>query len=203
MNPSTRRLVVGLLLFGALVYFLLPDDGPPKKGKKLKTSRAGAASNGNYVKADFDSHFDDVKGSVRNVFNPIIKVVSNANRTGTDKFELSQSLAGEPSWIYSGLAIAGDEKMAVMENRATHESAMVREGGMFKTSRVLRITPDGIAFLNSKGLEETVLRFIGEDALKKAQVGDIGLQPLNVQPALSGIISNGEQPQMTFGRNSK
>lgn len=203
MNPSTLRLVVGLLFIGAVVYLLLPDSAPPKKSKKLRTSKVANAFAGNYNKADYESHFTDQAGSVRNAFNPLIKVVSNANRTGSDKFELSQSLAGEPSWIYSGLAIIDHEKMAVMENRSTHESATVREGGMFKSSKVLRITADGIAFLNAKGVEETVLRYIGDDALKKAPLADIGLQPLNVQPALSGMISNGDQPSMTFGRNSK
>ncbi len=198
MKASTQRLVFGLVFFGAIVYLLLPDDGPHKTShKKPKVAMDALALNGRgFTKADFDSHFTLVDGSVRNAFNPLIKVISNSTRTGTDKYELSQSLAGEANWVFSGLAVVDSEKMAIMENRSTHESALVREGGMFKTSRVLRITRDGIAFLNSKGIEETVLRFIGEDAFKAAQATDLGLQPLSIQPALSGMISsgNGDQP---------
>jgi hypothetical protein len=135
--------------------------------------------------------FDKPKGLLRNVFKPLLAVERSAMTADEldEKMKLPASIAGgEADWAYTGMVEIDGVKLALLENGTTHQGGYVREGEVWKKSRIVRITMASLEIEGPDGTAETVFRYNPNKTPKVKPPPEPGFRPLDVNPALRGPI---------------
>jgi hypothetical protein len=199
MAVISRPVSIGLaaaVAFGLYYYF--QDDTPPVAAAKPKVAKKEVKRDDtppDFVPEDFVKRFDRAKPADRNIFKvpPGIgkKLVVNQNTLDHVPSELAD---GDGNWIFTGVASMDGAKMALLENSNTHQGAYVKEGELWKASRIQRISGDGVALSPKAGGDELVV-YRHKASLVAEATPPPGGSPATLPPA--GPIQPMSPPQLS------
>ncbi len=202
--PTISRPVgifIALAVTLGIIAYAQTSSDPPKKAAALATNKGKTVvKSSEFNDEDYTSRFESPtkKSALRNVFMPLLR---NDARATPDTGMLSKDIlrvpgnlaGGDPNWIFTGYAVLNGEKSGLLENRATHQSALVKEGQDWKMTRVIRINSGSIVFADIDNSQVAVMRFDPTIAAKSDGKNgpDLGLKPLDPGPAIQGQIGPG------------
>ena len=168
MTISPRMALFATLGVVAIVYFIDSQKAELPKKRAVAAAPKTAPKSTDYDESDYSAHFDSPKpqSPLRNVFNALVKndgataSSSDSATTAKDTLHVPGPLAGgDPNWIFTGYAVLNGQKSGLLENHSTHQSAFVKEGEIWKTSQIVRISAGSIIFGDLAGGQVPVMRF--------------------------------------------
>jgi hypothetical protein len=169
---------------------------PPKVGKQpdrkpLQSSKP-AEPDWSFPPSETAIHFDKPKGTLRNIFNPLVNVDKPASQAAQDELmKLPANMAeGDPNWAYTGMVEVDGARLALLENSATHQGGYVKEGEIWKKSRIVHISVESILVVGPDGSPETIFRYNANQQPKVKPPPDNGFRPMDITPALKGLIGS-------------
>lgn len=203
-----------LALVSAVALWYTSDE-PAKSPKPLpKKPQVGAASNqqSDYTDADYSAKFEKPPRALRNVFLPLIK--SHAPETGPADsakeapLKIPALLAeGDPNWAFTGIAEVDGQRLALLENSASHQSGFVKEGDPWKGAKIRKITPDSLTMEDADGNPQVVPRYDPNQPEKPKPTPSSGFQPLQLGglrgPILPDVSIEPESISNSAPRKSK
>jgi len=203
----------GLAAFAIGAYVLTEEPAP--KTAKAKSKRTASTKivdkDSPWQESDYTARFAKPTGKLRNLFDPLVKPEPKAAAVAvpTKPVEMPKDVdrvpadlaETEPDWAFTGLATVNGVDMALLENRTTKQGTFVKQGEVWKGTRIMRITAQSLAIVNKDGLEQIVLRFDpNRPATPKSPDGkptppgqmpaDALVRPVNPGPALVGPIGS-------------
>ena len=192
----STSVILGILVF-ATVGFLLSDNSAkpelkkstaPPKAKTKPTEREGLAS-------ELKLAFEKPPRSDRNLFHPLI--VAEKSGPKLEAMEItaipSKLADGESNWTYTGMAEVDGVKLALLENSASKQSGFVKEGELWKKSRLVAISLDSILVAGPDGAAETIVRFNPNAGPKVKAPAEGGFRPYNLSNGFADPIGENLQ----------
>jgi hypothetical protein len=178
---NSRVFIGGLILVGALAYFMTGSDSPKSTPPPPKSATKKEAADPDYLDADYTASFAGSKGALKNLFLPVVKT-NTGQASGPvlavdrDQSKFPATVAdGDGNWAFTGYVQVDGVPEAVLENTATHQGGVVKQGDLWKQAHIHRITQNGVAFAGKDGFEQYVLRFnpnkVAKDKAGAAQPG--------------------------------
>ncbi len=154
----SRPIIYGGVATIAVAAWLLTADEPTKPAPTRKAPPAAKKAASGFLAEDYSAAFPPVTDPGRNVFRPLVA------RTGTADAGINLApnaipldfAAGEPNWIFTGIAIIDGAPVALLENSSTQEGSFVKHGDRWKSSTIARITPETVVLAGPGGLTRTV-----------------------------------------------
>lgn len=192
----SRPTVYGLLVVVAAAALWYSSDEPAKPAKKAPI-KPGAASTQekpktDYTDADYMATFQKPEGKGRDLFQPLIRsrTASLTNAAAQEApLKIPALLAeGDPNWAFTGIAEVDGQRLALLENSASHQSGFVKEGDPWKGAKIRRITPDSLTMEDQDGNAQVVPRYDPNQPEKPKATPSGGFQPLQFGDSLRGAI---------------
>lgn len=154
-----------LIVAGAIAYGMLGSDAPKPAIKLAPKSVAKAPQEtSDFTDADFTASFGGSKAAFRDLFLPVVKTTSGVAAVSGGSASRDQSkfpadvAGGDGNWEYTGFVRIDGVGQALLENASNHQGAFVKEGDLWKGTRIRSVTQSGVAFVGKDGTEQFVLR---------------------------------------------
>jgi hypothetical protein len=190
----SRPIVYSALAILTVAVYVWSNGGPDKAAKpavhKPATAKA-AEPDWNFPPSETAVHFDKPEGKMRNVFAALVQLdKSTINPEESEIMKVPANLAqGDANWAYTGMVVVDGVKLALLENSSTHQGGYVKEGEIWKKSRIKQITTESIVVVGQDGSETTVIRFNANATPKPKPPPDAGFRPMDL-PNLKGVIGS-------------
>lgn len=213
LNPISYTIAGSLVI----LYFFMSGDGSPNSasGPRKKAAKHASAELPQFDAEDFAANKDGqrfalVNEPLRDAFKPLIARKRLADAKLDSPGSVPLGIAGEASWMYTGMAEVDGVPQALLENSRTQDGVFLKQGEKWKAGTVYRITPDELILMDRAGALQIVKVNIQESFPSIAPGG--GFAPVN--PPLRGTInpnnlairpdrgSRGEGNQDESGRNA-
>jgi hypothetical protein len=189
----SRPLIYGSIVVIAAVAFWTtnPESAKAAKNPTSKTStRKSLDQDWSFPEGELEARFEKPNGPARNIFKPLLEPEKSS--ISTDEQEIVKLPAnfadGEPDWAYTGMVEVDGKRLALLENASKHQGGYVREGEIWKKSKILKITMAGILLEGPDGSQATVNRFNANAVPKEKPPAEGGFKPLDVGAAIRGPI---------------
>ena len=190
----SRPIVYGSVAIIAAAALWYTSDEPPKiklaAAKKLPI--AAQAVKSDYTESDYLAKFEKPKDTKRNLFQPLIHSrasIVSANADSSAPLKIPALLAeGDPNWAFTGIAEVDGQRLALLENSATHQSGFVKEGDPWKGAKIRRITQDSLTMEDQDGVQQVVPRYDPNQPEKPKATPTGGFETLHIGGGLKGAI---------------
>ena len=191
----SRLLIYTCLAAAGIAAYVWSSGDPPKTNKPQSLSPVASKKsedNWDFPATLTSTHFDPPTDPARDIFKPLLALDKATLLTEhEDLMKVPPNLAGgEADWAYTGMVEINGVRMALLENGSSHQGGYVKEGDMWKKSRIIKITSPSIDVVGPDGTEETVFRYNANATPKAKPPPDTGFKPLNPGPALKGLIGS-------------
>lgn len=191
----SRPVLYMLLATLAAAYFLLPSGSPTttsslarKKAKKISSRTTIQWTKEDLVANEPGNGFPLVNEPVRNAFKPLVARADRSAMVAAGWTGVPVEIAGEPTWIYTGMAEVDGVPTALLENTRTLDGVFLKQGQKWKGATVTQIKPEELVLLGPDGVFRTV-RINNPEQPLAGQPGGAGFAPVN--PPLRGAIGGG------------
>ncbi|AIE85989.1 hypothetical protein [Fimbriimonas ginsengisoli] len=168
---SKPILIGGLILIGAAVVFVSNGQDAPKTVKKPPKSHSKSLSKleSEFTEEDYTTRFGKPNQKLRNLFSPL--VVAEAPKTAVvlptgpveppkDVDKIPAELAdNDGNWVYTGFAQVNGKDLALIENSTTHQGGFVKQGEIWKKTKIIAISTGSIVLLDKDGKPKVILRY--------------------------------------------
>jgi hypothetical protein len=173
------------------------DDAPARKSKPTKRKASQSEDDEKYVTAEMELKFDRPGGTVRNVFHPLVAVEKPEKAppppppADQDLTAIPAKVAdGESNWVFTGMAEVDGVKFALLQNKSTQKSGLIKEGEYWRKSQLLSVSLDSLLFVGPDGNIQTVQRFDPNAPPKVKTETEGGFRPYNLSGTLAGPIGS-------------
>lgn len=180
LKVSRPVVYVGLAAVGVAAWVLTAEEAP--KGSSERRPVSSAKKNGEaFLAEDYRASFPPVSEPAKNAFRPLVvrSGLSDAGLSLPPNAIPLDFAGGEPNWIFTGVAIIDGAPVALFENSSTQEGVFVKHGDRWKSSTVVRITPETVVLAGPAGVTRT-LKIV--DTFEN--IASVPIQPLDVRPAV-------------------
>jgi hypothetical protein len=207
MSRKTIYIILGVIVAGAAIYLLNPDQGSggaaAKKDGVVRRTEAGAVRSTRPVSSgamrgfdeeDMEADFAAIGEQPTNAFRPLVtpKDARDSRAKAEDNLPMNQLPAsfagGEDGWLFTGIVFENGMPSALFENRTSGEGVYLASGKSWRKLTVGRITPGSVVIAGPNGVSRTLVLMQDppeeEGGSARALAGSTQIQPLN--PMASG-----------------
>jgi hypothetical protein len=193
MAKISRPVLYGGIAAIAIAAFILTSDEEP--ATKAATSRPKAKAPARaqatiFTEEDYSVRFVALNSEVKNSFKPLVVRAPSASFSGPafDDRQVPADIAGEGTWVYTGMAEVDGVPMALVENRTNGDTRFLQQGERWSSASVYRITPESLVLLHRGELFTIKMQGLEEP------VANPGFAPMQVPPGSlpGGQIGRGQ-----------
>ena len=195
---ASRPLIYGSLLVACLALYMWASS-EPEKGLKAPPKKTSASKSKDsdwiFPTAETSVHFEKPTAALRDIFKPLV-AVDKDTLLKQQEAELLKSVpsklaAGEANWVYTGMVEVDGSRLALLENSGTHQGGFVKEGDIWKKSKLLSVTSGNIIVASlTDGASATVYRYNPNEVPKPKAPPEGGFRPFDISKELRGPIGN-------------